>query len=649
MITVVSRPDLFSAVYKDVTYQFTSDKSPATGDFVAQINTISQATVFDFGLIPETTKVQTLTAIEDLTEGGFVEISGTINGRYQGVFRVVGIKTGDPTSFTIDTEFVGDDFNGDAKNFFKDYSIVANVFTDGGFSFQTRAQHDSDGVFSIRLADNIKNLLGSDVLQPETTAILDAINTCKPYYIEYTEEFVVRNANGIDKIVQQDIISDQQFTNIAVNATAPKAFIKNHQIISTAGNLDKYVIDGIQTAQFLSNQPLTKIIGSDEDYQLTTMFRQSVNLFPDGDNGTMETDVTGMIVGANSSEVVQSDLFPFSGLQSARVQCSGSAFFALTDILRHSTAVTLDANTTYIVTMRVSTVNVKPQLPIELFVGTLLGSGVPTVVSKFEGIDFTNKAYIDVVTSFTIGGVAALDTFVLFLSTIPGQDLSNESFYVDEIIVSKVGIEYDRRARFFDNTGGLLGTDLDTMVINSDKCVNMPVGTSNLTLPVNTVQYIVDVFDGASAVTEEIVFNVNPDCRNTEQRFVFLNLRSGADAFTFIGMEEEGVEVRQETYKRLLGTNPSVEDGQVITTFTEANDIFTVNSGLITKDTSQWLKELIHSPEIYVILDNLESGGKEKMLISVRQGSFAISNSVDNLFNVTFSYRFSVDKPVQTN
>lgn len=651
MITVVSRPDLFSAVYRDVTYKFTSDKSPAVGDFTSQINSITEPGILDFpfGFTAGSPIVRILNPIQGLVAGGFIEISDTDNSLYPGVHRIIRIKPGDPTTFQIDTEYVGDDAGGLAKNYFKDYSIVVNVYVDGGLSFQTRVQHDQDGVFNARLEEEMREFLGSDVLDSGDTASQIAVNTSKAFYIEYAEEYLVRGSSGVDSVVIFDFTGDSANTKVGVNATVPKAFIKDGKIVSADGNLDKYIVDNVQAAKFLSNQPLVHQIGSEEDYQLSAIFRQSINLIVDGDNGTMEANIAGLSIPAtNVVAISQSGVNPFSNLYSAKVDMDGVIFGALQILVQADTAISLKANTTYIITAMVAITNVKASSTMQLRLD-LSGSGFfPSFNVEYLPINSASLDYIELRTTITVGGADIIrNPHIMFLDS-PGTDVTGFSYYIDNWTMEEASLLYDRRARFYDNLGALISTDLEPIVINADRCMSIPVGTNNLTVPANTTRYLIDVYNGTNAITEELAFEINDTCVE-KTRLEFMNLRGGIDAFSMKGLIETSMDVQQQTFKRLLGPNPGISAPQLITTFTDSVNLMTINSGWVTKEVTEWLEELIQSSEVYIVLDNLDSGGKDKLLINITKGSFQISNSVDTLFNIGFTYRLSIDKIVQKN
>src|SRR3990172_9319662 len=110
-IIVISRPDAFTAAYRDVQYVFTSDKSPPSAIYQATIDTIKEKLVTGgLGITIHYTTVRVLTPLT-LAIGDIINISSTVNGLYSGDYAITSIfQPG--IEFAIASAFLGNDSGG---------------------------------------------------------------------------------------------------------------------------------------------------------------------------------------------------------------------------------------------------------------------------------------------------------------------------------------------------------------------------------------------------------------------------------------------------------------------------------------------------------------------------------------------------------
>lgn len=239
----------------------------------------------------------------------------------------------------------------------------------------------------------------------------------------------------------------------------------------------------------------------------------------------------------------------------------------------------------------------------------------------------------------------------------------NDSYELGLIthVGSTVGVNR-LRVRTYDSGGTLLKTGTvanpyTTLATTDEKFLSILCGPKDINLtsltagtqPLiedNTAYYIVDVITQSDTVkTEEKRFNIDRTCTRSDSydRLYWLNSLGRFDAFNFLAMKDDIQEVEQARYSRLLGVKASTSftftKSQVRSSvfFSEVRQSYRLRSGYINTDIAQWLKELIGSPRVYMIIAG------EFIPVNIKTSSYQAKTTLqEKLFNVEVEVELSV-------
>jgi hypothetical protein len=147
-------------------------------------------------------------------------------------------------------------------------------------------------------------------------------------------------------------------------------------------------------------------------------------------------------------------------------------------------------------------------------------------------------------------------------------------------------------------------------------------------------------------VSNTLTFKIDRDCTRdgNYNRLYWLNPLGRIDAFNFTQIADDNISVQSSTYNRLQGTRTS--SGITFKTYSHERSNFynssrqkySLNSGFVNSETSVWLKELVQSPLIYMII-----GGQFVSVNILTTEYQAKSTYKDKLFNVTMEVELSAD------
>lgn len=163
-------------------------------------------------------------------------------------------------------------------------------------------------------------------------------------------------------------------------------------------------------------------------------------------------------------------------------------------------------------------------------------------------------------------------------------------------------------------------------------------------LPFFTAQiitkYTVQLFDGTGQpVTEVRTFNVGEDCNiGDTYQLIFQNKLGGYDTFSFRSFADKSFSVTtKDNFKKRLGawngTDYEYEAYQRATTQynTIYKDRIVIKSDWITEAESEWLHELVTSPDVYMVID----GREQLMPINIIDTEYSVKKfNKDQLFNL---------------
>lgn len=252
----------------------------------------------------------------------------------------------------------------------------------------------------------------------------------------------------------------------------------------------------------------------------------------------------------------------------------------------------------------------------------------------------------------------------LFLTNQPVIPIRVDDSYELGLIThvgSTVGVNR-LRIRTYDSGGNLLKTGTvanpyTTLATTDEKFLSILCGPKDLNLTTltagtqpliedNTEYYLIDVITQADSIkTEEKRFNIDRTCTRSGSydRLSWLNPLGRFDAFNFLAMKDDIQEVEQSRYSRLLGVKTSTSftytKSQVRSSvfFSEVRQSYKLRSGYINTDIAQWLKELIGSPRVYMIIDG------DFVPVNIKTSSYQAKTTLqEKLFNVEIEVELSV-------
>lgn len=277
MITVTSRPDDITSAYLPVNYVFTSDRSPnAESTEISTVQQIksdpTQPSVDGFPALFVFT-----TPIANVSVGDFVQVSGSpASFGYDGIHQVLEVRT--PNQFILDVIWTNSGSilsGGTASKFYRNFSIVVDLFIGGAFKARIRTQKDTANEFSFDFQRLIQGFLKEDLQASGTTTSDPVTDAAKQFYIKYAEEYDVPNSSGVPELTIQDFTDDVANTKFAVNTIINYVDLKDRTITSTSYNMSEFVLDG-SNDRFLTNMPKTVTIGENESAQLFFMIDGSI-------------------------------------------------------------------------------------------------------------------------------------------------------------------------------------------------------------------------------------------------------------------------------------------------------------------------------------------------------------------------------------
>lgn len=162
--------------------------------------------------------------------------------------------------------------------------------------------------------------------------------------------------------------------------------------------------------------------------------------------------------------------------------------------------------------------------------------------------------------------------------------------------------------------------------------------------------YTVQLFDSSDqALTETRRYNIAEDCNiGDTYQLVFQNKLGGYDTFAFRSFADKSYTVTtKDTFKKKLGewnsTDYEYHPYQRATTQynTIYKDKIIIKSDWITEDESEWLHELVTSPDVYMVIE----GREELMAINIIDVEHQVKKyNKDQLFNIQLTIEKSFNR-----
>ena len=142
-------------------------------------------------------------------------------------------------------------------------------------------------------------------------------------------------------------------------------------------------------------------------------------------------------------------------------------------------------------------------------------------------------------------------------------------------------------------------------------------------------------------------YQVYTECSpNPEVRLAFQNRQGGFDYFNFDWKSINTLTVAKTEFRKVLDWNYNVGDRQDTVLATSAQDSFTISSKFISDKESVWLKELITSPEVYL----LDEENLIYIPIIITTTDYTVKNKLnDKLYCISVQFKFSYDINLQNS
>jgi len=256
-------------------------------------------------------------------------------------------------------------------------------------------------------------------------------------------------------------------------------------------------------------------------------------------------------------------------------------------------------------------------------------------------------------------------TFGTFLTNQPSTiDIRiGDSYELGFLNYASNGTDH-MRVKTYDESGTLLknSTFANTWVADTtdkEHFLSVLVGANNLnswTVASGSAQPL--IADGVSKyevmlenntntlVSNTLTFKIDRECTRdgNYNRLFWLNPLGRMDAFNFTQIADDNISVQSSNYNRLQGTRTSA--GITFNTyshersnfFNSSKQKYTLNSGFVNSETSIWLKELVQSPLVYMIIDN------QFVAVNILTTEYQAKSTIkEKLFNVTIEVELSAD------
>jgi len=245
---------------------------------------------------------------------------------------------------------------------------------------------------------------------------------------------------------------------------------------------------------------------------------------------------------------------------------------------------------------------------------------------------------------------AIIDPDIRFLTDVPRGRvfIDSDSPYQLSVLYDDLGTSTNLsfRVRFFDSsdtpTGGSLLFGVPSLPVQS---ATFGCGTSNLTIPANTVYYtIIAEDDSANEVTELFRIDILDKCDSLFNRFYWQNQKGGLDGFIFRGEEAKSSGFKKERSKRSFAdANTLLPEANLRTFRTQVDESFQVNSGWVLRKDIEWLEQMVYSNNVFEWMPEIN----EYVPIVIESQKVSLDNNRDATFNLQITYKRAFEKIIQ--
>jgi len=188
------------------------------------------------------------------------------------------------------------------------------------------------------------------------------------------------------------------------------------------------------------------------------------------------------------------------------------------------------------------------------------------------------------------------------------------------------------------------------LITNSLPGYSASIGTVPFFTSQSVVKYTVQLFDSSNqALTEVRTFVVGNECNvGDTYQLIFQNKMGGYDTFSFTAPSDKSYQITtRDMFKKKFGewilNKYEYKPYQRGTTQynTIYKDQIVIKSDWLTEEESEWLHELVTSPDVYMVID----GREELLAINIIDAQYQVKQyAKDQLFNLQLTIEKSFNR-----
>ena len=156
--------------------------------------------------------------------------------------------------------------------------------------------------------------------------------------------------------------------------------------------------------------------------------------------------------------------------------------------------------------------------------------------------------------------------------------------------------------------------------------------------------YKVYLTDGADVVvTDKRTYYIESYTPPEMRCFLFRNPAGGFDTLRTVGESEHGFKNKKTLASKVLPYDYKVEDGEQSIVAFEARQTFTANSGVVNKETIEYLQSFLISDLVFEIVNG------EFLPVIVDSKKAKISQARNHMHSLQFNYEYAFNQLAHTN
>jgi hypothetical protein len=143
----------------------------------------------------------------------------------------------------------------------------------------------------------------------------------------------------------------------------------------------------------------------------------------------------------------------------------------------------------------------------------------------------------------------------------------------------------------------------------------------------------------------KIISNCSPYGKNW--RLAFLNRLGGFDYFNFNWKWQETTSLQRQTWRRQLPPNYTIGTRGDTQLTIKAQKSYIVSSDWVSQRDYEWLRELVSSPEVYLLEEATTAANSKFLPIIITNTSWQQRTTIDNkLFSASVEFRMAYDENI---